>query len=121
MIEASSLAAPKDWQKNDIKIFVENSTVPLPPDWATAWDTYVTASHLSISVVRLSGMVETSIQTSAVGLVDVLSNIGGQTGLWIGISFLSIMEVIEMLYRLLRYQCHLIHAAIQRQKPVEPQ
>jgi hypothetical protein len=40
--------------------------------------------------------------------VDVLSNVGGQTGLWIGVSFLSIMELAEMLYRLVRYQYHAI-------------
>ncbi|CAF4410788.1 unnamed protein product, partial [Adineta steineri] len=34
------------------------------------------------------------------------SNVGGQTGLWIGISFLSLMELAEMIYRLIRSQCH---------------
>ena len=115
IIQASSLAAPYDWQKDAIKIFVENSSVSLPTDWSTAWDTYITPSYLAISVVRQSGLVENSTQTATIGLVDVLSNLGGQTGLWIGISFLSIMEVIEMLYRLLRYRCHKIYAAIQRQ------
>ena len=115
IIQASSLAAPYDWQKNAIKILVENSSVSLPPDWSTAWNTYITASYLAISVVRQSGLAENSTQTATIGLVDVLSNLGGQTGLWIGISFLSIMEVIEMLYRLLRYQCHKIYTTIQRQ------
>ncbi|CAF4945099.1 unnamed protein product, partial [Rotaria sp. Silwood1] len=41
-----------------------------------------------------------------------LSNVGGQTGLWIGISFLSVMEFIEMLYRILRYEFHIIRRAI---------
>ena len=115
IIQSSSLAAPYDWQKKAIKIFVENSTVPLPPDWTTAWNTYIPASYLSISVVRVSGLVDNSTQTATIGLVDVLSSLGGQTGLWIGISFLSIMEVIEMLYRLLRHQCRRIYATIRKQ------
>ena len=36
------------------------------------------------------------------------SNVVGQTGLWIGISFVSVMEVVEMLYRLLRHECHVL-------------
>jgi Amiloride-sensitive sodium channel len=121
IIQTSSLVAPYEWQKNDIKILVENSTVPLPSDWSTAWNTYITANYLSISVVRLSGVVENSTQTATIGLVDVLSAIGGQSGLWIGISFLSIMEAIEMVYRLLRYQCHQIYTAIRRQNTVVSQ
>lgn len=107
-VQSSALAAPYEWQKRGIKAFVENSSVPLPSDWSTAWNTLISSNYISINVVRLTGMVESNTQTSIVGLVDVLSNIGGQTGLWIGISFLSIMEVIEMLYRLLRYRLHRI-------------
>lgn len=112
IIQTSSLTAPVYWQKNSIKRFVENSTIPLPNDWSTAWTTYVETNYLSVSIVRESAIVENNTQTVTIGLVDVLSNIGGHTGLWIGISFLSIMEIIEMLYRLLRYQCQKIHSTI---------
>jgi hypothetical protein len=45
--------------------------------------------------------------------VDLLSNVGGQTGLWIGVSFLALMELVEMLYRLVRFEFHVIKQAIQ--------
>jgi hypothetical protein len=48
--------------------------------------------------------------------VDVLSNVGGQTGLWIGVSFLSIMELAEMLYRLIRYQYYVIRKTDSKTK-----
>ncbi|CAF1075561.1 unnamed protein product [Adineta steineri] len=114
IIQISSLKSPADWQKNSIKAFVENSTIRYPDDWSTAWGTYVTTNYVSVNIVRETDIVENNTQSATTGLVDVLSNIGGQTGLWIGISFLSIMEIIEMLYRLIRYQCQQIRLTIQR-------
>ena len=53
-------------------------------------------------------------QQATTSPVDVISDVGGQTGLWIGISFLSLFEVVEMLYRLIRYECFLARRFIQR-------
>lgn len=114
IIQVSSLTAPADWQKNKIKMFVENTSVPLPQNWSTTWSTYIDANYVSVSVVRETIIVENNIQTATIGIVDVLSNIGGQTGLWLGISFLSIMELIEMLYRLVRFEFHRVRLVIQR-------
>ncbi|CAF4364384.1 unnamed protein product, partial [Rotaria sordida] len=47
--------------------------------------------------------------------IDVLSNVGGHTGLWIGVSFLSIMEFVEMIYRLTRYHYYVIKERIRGQ------
>jgi hypothetical protein len=91
-----------EWQMNEIKQFVENSTIPLPSDWSTAWHTHIQTNYLAISVVRQSDIVENYTQSPQLDHVDVFSNIGGQTGLWIGISVLSLMEFIEMLYRVIR-------------------
>lgn len=103
---------------NEIKAFVENSPIPLPSDWSTAWRTYIQVNYLALSVVRETNVIENYTQTAQFGLVDVLSNIGGQTGLWIGISFLSLVEFIEMLYRLIRYQYHLIRVAIRERQQI---
>jgi hypothetical protein len=116
IIQKSSLSTPVPWQMNGIKTFVENSLVPLPPDWSNAWCEYIRTNYLAISVVRETNVVENNTQTATISLIYVLSNIGGQTGLWIGISLLSIMEMIEMFYRLIRYQCHVIRSAVQRKK-----
>jgi len=35
--------------------------------------------------------LESYAQEAALGVVDVFSNVGGQTGLWIDISFFSLM------------------------------
>ncbi|CAF3589723.1 unnamed protein product [Rotaria sordida] len=103
-VQTSSLIAPVPWQMDDIKRFVENSTITLPANWSTIWHEHIHANYLAVSVVPETNIVENNTQTPTLTLVNVLSNIGGQTGLWIGISFLSIMEVIEMLYRLIRYE-----------------
>lgn len=97
--------APPVWLMNDIKQFVEKSDIPLPNDWTTQWQWHIDNSYLSIELIHESSVVENYTQTATMTAVDVLSNVGGQTGLWIGVSFLSLMEVAEMVYRLIRYQC----------------
>ncbi len=61
----------------------------------------------------------TQTTTNRIALSDeqFTSNIGGQTSLWIGMSFLSMMELAEMLYRLIQYQFN----AIQRTRQIMPQ
>lgn len=104
IVQTSSQQAPPDWRKDDIKRFVENSTIPLPKNWSTSWSEIIDDNFLSISVVQESSIVETNTQTASLQTVDLLSNIGGQTGLWIGISFLSIMEIVETVYLLIEHE-----------------
>ena len=121
VIQKSALSAPSDWQMAGIKYFVENLTgVPLPTNWSTTSYEYVQKNYVALTVVRETTIVENSTQKAQLGVVDILSNIGGQTGLWIGISFLSIMEFIEMVYRLSRRQCHSIRLKLSRKKQIIP-
>ena len=115
-VKSSIATTPPDWLIPVIKSFVENSSMPLPSDWNTEWQTHIKASYLSLDLLSESTLVENYTQTATMGFVDVLSNIGGQTGLWIGISFLSLMEFVEMIYRLIRYHFYLIRRAAQRKK-----
>ena len=96
------------------KTFVESTSVPLPEDWETNWLTEVKNNYVSLQVVCESNQVENNTQEAAMSPVDVLSNVGGQTGLWIGMSFLGIMEFVEMFYRLFRYELRIIKQAIRR-------
>jgi hypothetical protein len=100
-----------------IKAFVENSTMPLPANWSTTWRHQIYTNYLQVSVICETTVVENYTQIATIQLVDILSNIGGQTSLWIGMSFLSMMELAEMLYRLIRYHLH----AIQRKTQIMPQ
>ncbi|CAF1156566.1 unnamed protein product [Rotaria sordida] len=83
IVQASSSRAPLEWEMNDIKAFVENSSVSLPANWSITWREHIHADYLAVSIVRETNIVETNSETAVLGLVDVLSNIGGQTGLWI--------------------------------------
>ena len=87
---------------NDIKAFVESSQVPLPVNWSTTWASEIQAGYVSLEVAYETTRTEVYSQQATIGVVDVISNVGGNTGLWIGISFLSLMELAEMLYRLIR-------------------
>lgn len=106
VVEASALIAPAEWQMNGIKAFVENSSIPLASNWTTRWREHLRESYVAVSIVRETTVVENNTQRAAMNAVDLLSNIGGQMGLWIGISLLSLMELIEMLFRLIRHQYH---------------
>lgn len=82
---------------DSIKKFVENSNIPLPVNWSTTWQEEIYDNYLSLTVIHVTNIIEKSTQSGTLNLVDILSNVGGQTGLWIGISFLSLMELLEML------------------------
>ena len=117
--KSSSLRGPPEWMMPEIKAFVESSAVALPANWSSSWVTEIQQNHVTLQVQCESYRVENFSQTASLGPVDVLSNVGGQTGLWIGISFLSLMEVVEMLYRLIRYQCFLVRQKLRRRNQVE--
>ncbi|CAF4762524.1 unnamed protein product, partial [Rotaria sp. Silwood2] len=87
IIQTSSPAAPAEWQMDEIKMFVENSTIPLPDNWTTTWREHIKANYLAVNIVRETNIIENNTQTAILGVGDILSNIGDQTGLWIGISF----------------------------------
>ena len=112
MIRKSSSRAPLDWDIENVQTFAVNSGVPLPADWSNESLRHIENNYLSIVVLRETDRVEIYTQKFALSPVDVLSNVGGQTGLWIGISFFSIMELVEMIYRLARHQFYLLRSAI---------
>lgn len=103
-LQSSVWKAPASWLMNDIKRFVESTDIPLPNDWSTQWRSHIESSYLSVELIHESSIVENYTQKATLSPVDVLSNVGGQTGLWIGVSFLSLMEFAEMVFRLLQYQ-----------------
>lgn len=108
IVKLSSGSAPLPWFIDDIKQFVESSSIALPRNWSTTWSAEIQANYVGLDVVCETTLVESYTQDAKLTAVDVISNVGGNSGLWIGISFLSLMEVVEMLYRLIRYQFHRI-------------
>lgn len=71
-------------------------------NWSTNWLAEVNKNYVALDVTCQSNTIENFTQEASMGPVELLSNVGGHTGLWIGISFLSLMEFIEMLYRVSR-------------------
>lgn len=98
----SSLLAPMQWSLEDLKTKIELLSVPLPDNWSNTWQSEISQNYIALEVVSDSFRMETYNDIASISPVDLLSNIGGQTGLWIGISFLSLMEIVEMLYRIIR-------------------
>ena len=114
LVKLSSLVTPVESQFDAIRSFVESTSVPLAANWSEVWRNEIPKNYLSLEVVCESTQTEVFTQQAAIGAVDVISNVGGQTGLWIGISFLSLFEIIEMLYRLMRSQYHFLREKIKK-------
>jgi hypothetical protein len=104
VLEKSASNAPVGSSIDQIKSFAENNSVSLPSDWNSTWRETIQKNYVGITIVGRSQFVTNNRQKSALTFIDLLSNVGGHSGLWIGVSFLSIMEVIEMVYRLIRLQ-----------------
>ncbi|CAF1172232.1 unnamed protein product [Didymodactylos carnosus] len=110
----SAFKSPRMWVKNRIRQFVEERSnisvtsrpIALPADWSTKWSDYIDNNYVAVQVVRGSFTVDFYAQSATLSWVDLLSNVGGQTGLWIGMSFLSLFELLETFYRLIRRQFH---------------
>jgi hypothetical protein len=113
LVTPSALAAPSSSYSIVVKGFVESVSVPLPTDWTTNWPVEVQNNYVSLEVICDSTQIQNYTQDASISIVGLISNVGGQTGLWIGMSFLSIVEVIELIYRLCRYKFHIIRTAIQ--------
>jgi len=113
-IKLSSFAAPPNFYMSKIKSFVESSDVNLTSTWSSTWMDDIKSSYVSLEVMFETGRTDVYTQQATTTPVDVVSNVGGQTGLWIGISFLSLLEVVEMLYRLIRYECFSARRVVQR-------
>jgi hypothetical protein len=113
IITPSSASAPSLQFAYMTKNFVESTSVPLPTNWTTNWQSEVQNNYVSLEVVCESIQIDNFTQDASITAVDVIANVGGNTGLWIGMSFLSLVEIIELLYCLLRHECHVIHQAIQ--------
>jgi hypothetical protein len=104
VVQTSSLTLLTRWSAPSIKRFVENSGVKLPDDWNNTWQTQMQENYVAVRIVLQDSVVENYTSSATMLVGDVLANVGGQAGLWIGISVLSIMELIEMLYRLFRLE-----------------
>ncbi|CAF1520876.1 unnamed protein product [Rotaria sp. Silwood1] len=113
-ITPSAVSAPSAVRIPEIKVFVEKSGIALPKNWTTTWQSEIQNNYVAVDVVCETNRVEAYTQDASISSVDLLSNVGGHTGLWIGISFLSIMELVEMLYRLIRYHYYILRGKIRR-------
>ncbi|CAF4400430.1 unnamed protein product [Rotaria socialis] len=105
-LTTSSAVAPSTRYASSTKAYLESMSVPLSADWSTNWLSEIQNNYVALNVVFESTQVENYTQEASVGPVNVLFTVGDHSELWIGISFLSIMDVFEMLYRLCRYAYH---------------
>lgn len=100
-IKTSVSTAPVQERFLELKAKIERLPVPLPKNWLTEWENHIQKNYVMIEIVLETTRVDIFEQNPSISPVDLISNIGGHTGLWIGISFLSLLELVEMVYRLI--------------------
>ncbi|CAF3509564.1 unnamed protein product [Rotaria socialis] len=111
VVKSSLSGTLPEWLIPFIREFVQNTSIPLPDDWSTRWREHIFSSYLSLELFSESSLIETYTQTPTLQPFDIFSNVGGLSSPWIGVSFLTIMELIEMLFLLIQHQIRLSRSA----------
>lgn len=114
-ITTSLSGKPSSLKIHNLKGKIESLGVPMPEDWSANWTTHIAENYVFLEVISETTRAEVYQKTRAMSEYDLIANIGGHTGLWIGISFLSLMEVIEMIYRIIYSTCQDIYERKKRQ------
>ena len=73
-----------------LNVLTLNSHCTLPKSWSTTWRSEIQTNYIGIDIVCELTRVESYKQQATLNGTDVLSNVGVQTGPWIGTSFLSL-------------------------------
>ncbi|CAF4799737.1 unnamed protein product, partial [Rotaria magnacalcarata] len=100
-IDVSALPAPNAKQKEywSKRLLKNDLNISLPNDFAANHNKYIDSNYLRVTVTCGSAYVTVYKQKAKITLIDTFSAVGGQTGLWIGLSALSVMEFFELIYR----------------------
>lgn len=115
-VQKSELTTPPDWEMNSIKAFVQNSSVTLPADWSANWSSYIRSNYLSIDVITETSFISTNDQIGSYGISALISDVGGQAGLWLGLSVLILAELFALLYHLIYITYRKIRSKLCRNK-----
>lgn len=120
ILKSSSVKAPTHFLLTKIKRFVESSSIERPINWSETWKSEIPESYLSMEISYETTRTEVYNQQPSISPGDVISNVGGQTGLWLGISFLSLMELAEMIFRLIQFEYRRVRRVyVERQTQTE--
>ncbi|XP_041464722.1 degenerin deg-1-like isoform X3 [Lytechinus variegatus] len=68
-------------------------------------ESFISNNVLKVTIFYESLQYEYIYQTAAYGIYSLISDLGGQIGLWIGVSILTIFEFIELVYDLIKLIC----------------
>jgi hypothetical protein len=87
-VDLLKLQAPGLYTQMAIKQWIESNslinssrTIYLPTDWSSNSSTYINQNYVGLEVVLGTSLVTSYTQSATLSWTDVISNVGGQTGL----------------------------------------
>ena len=104
----SKLRLKRDFERFQLyKDFFEiNSTTPWMMEYFSNFNHEKLGKELSSIVVELKSMdVTATSEVADYSIYQLLSDIGGQLGLWVGMSLITVTEMLELLINLLQGLC----------------
>jgi hypothetical protein len=72
--------AIKQWIESN-SLINSSRTINLPADWSSNSTTYINQNYVGLEVVLGTFLVTSYTQSATLSWTDVISNVGGQTGL----------------------------------------
>ncbi|CAF0952917.1 unnamed protein product [Didymodactylos carnosus] len=107
--DTSSLRAPTELQKlllvMDFLNTENKSATPLPADFEANYTLYLDKNYLKLKILPVSQYVTSYTEMATYSWVAFMSDIGGQSGFWMGLSVSSIIELIGLIYRKKLLKC----------------
>ncbi|CAF1607305.1 unnamed protein product, partial [Didymodactylos carnosus] len=78
---------------------------PLPADFEANYTLYLDKNYLKLKILPVSQYVTSYTEMATYSWVAFMSDIGGQSGFWMGLSVSSIIELIGLIYRKKLLKC----------------
>ncbi|CAF1034191.1 unnamed protein product [Didymodactylos carnosus] len=91
--------------KSNVERVFKQHNITLDPNWSSEWKQIIEQNYVQVEVALEMYNVETIQQDVSQSWQQLVADYGGLCGLFIGVSLLSLVELLELIYRLTKHAC----------------